>query len=641
MNATATVGTSRVALLVLSALIVVAYLPGLGGGYIFDDRPNITANLAVQVAGLNLSEWWAAILSSPASNFPRPLSMLSFAINHFFTGLDPVPMKVTNVLIHVVNTLLVFRLARELHRVATRGASNGQQPWFAVFIAAIWGLHPINVMAVLYVVQRMESLSHLFVFAGLIVYLDGRRRLEAGLTGSWPRILGGLLGCTVLGVAAKESAALLPAYAFGIELCLLRFKGGRPADSHKLAVAYGMILLIPAVLAIAYLLPPAMQPNPFPWRNFDLAERLMTEARVVCDYFQWTLYPNLQQMSIYQDDYSVSRGLLSPPSTLFAILFLTGLATVALALTRRRPLLALGIIWFLSAHLMTATIIPLELVFEHRNYFASLGICIALADLLLLIPVKPGARQAGAAFAGIFLIAFAAATALRSWEWRDPLSFAISEAAKRPHSPRAVYALGVALANFPELRADSPIAQAAFDHFERARQLPDSNMLPDQASIILAARLGIPIKDEWWLHMQDRLGNKLIGPQEEAALAALTECAIIGKCDLPQDRMLETFRVALSRNWSPEVNSMLGNYMLNEMHQPDIALYLWGISAQARPNEPQYRVSLIKLLIFMRRDDEAKEQIKVLRKLGKFGQYNRIADEMDARRKSSLPGPGT
>ena len=47
-------------------------------------------------------------------------------------------------------------------------------------------------------------------------------------------------------------------------------------------------------------------------------------------------------------------------------------------LRRQRPLVALGIAWFFAAQLLTATVVPLELVFEHRNYFASLGICLAV-----------------------------------------------------------------------------------------------------------------------------------------------------------------------------------------------------------------------------------------------------------------------
>ena len=81
------------------------------------------------------------------------------------------------------------------------------------------------------------------------------------------------------------------------------------------------------------------------------------------------------------------------------------LAALALVVRKRRPLLALGIAWFLGAQLLTATIVPLELVFEHRNYFASLGVCLAVADLLLLAPRSEGLRRLGALLALLALLA--------------------------------------------------------------------------------------------------------------------------------------------------------------------------------------------------------------------------------------------
>ena len=56
-------------------LIVVAmvYWPGLGGGYTFDDFPNIVDNTALHVTRLVWNDWIAGILSSPASSFQRPL----------------------------------------------------------------------------------------------------------------------------------------------------------------------------------------------------------------------------------------------------------------------------------------------------------------------------------------------------------------------------------------------------------------------------------------------------------------------------------------------------------------------------------------------------------------------------------------
>ena len=73
-----------------------------------------------------------------------------------------------------------------------------------------------------------------------------------------------------------------------------------------------------------------------------------------------------------------------------AIVVLIG---AALALRKRRPLASLGVLWFFGAHALTSTIIPLELVYEHRNYFASLGLCLVLADVLFVMPKTADAKR--------------------------------------------------------------------------------------------------------------------------------------------------------------------------------------------------------------------------------------------------------
>src|SRR5260221_7420338 len=198
-------------LLVLLFVATMVYWPGLGGGYTFDDYPNIVDNAALHVTRLIWNDWLAAMLSSPASALQRPLAMLSFAINHYFTGLDPRPMKLTNIAIHLFNALLVFGLIRSILRAALspEHVQARRIEWVALFACASWALHPINVMGVLFIVQRMESLCHAFVFAGLWMYVAGRMRQRDGRRG-WGLVLGGLIACTSLGLLCKEYAARLP-----------------------------------------------------------------------------------------------------------------------------------------------------------------------------------------------------------------------------------------------------------------------------------------------------------------------------------------------------------------------------------------------------------------------------------------------
>src|SRR5215469_10833857 len=91
--------------LLIAALLLTAivYWPGLSGAFVFDDYPNIVDNAGVQPSHANLSSLVSAALSSPSSEFSRPLASLSFAVNYLFTGLNPYWMKLTNLVIHLLN----------------------------------------------------------------------------------------------------------------------------------------------------------------------------------------------------------------------------------------------------------------------------------------------------------------------------------------------------------------------------------------------------------------------------------------------------------------------------------------------------------------------------------------------------------
>ena len=91
------------------------------------------------------------------------------------------------------------------------GLSERFVVWLPVVIAGLWLVHPLNLTAVLYIVQRMASLAALFTACGLILYVAGRRRMLAGKHGV-SLILAGLLLCGGLAVFSKEYGILLPLY---------------------------------------------------------------------------------------------------------------------------------------------------------------------------------------------------------------------------------------------------------------------------------------------------------------------------------------------------------------------------------------------------------------------------------------------
>lgn len=156
-------GDRRILLVALLLVVTLVYWPGLSGGFIFDDFPNFVDNGKTDMENLGWEELKQAALASDSSKLRRPLAMLSLSVQRYFTGLDPFPLKLVNLGIHLGNALLIYLLLKTL---LERMADRREGRWhvvapstLALLVAAGWALAPINLTGVLFIIQRMESLA--------------------------------------------------------------------------------------------------------------------------------------------------------------------------------------------------------------------------------------------------------------------------------------------------------------------------------------------------------------------------------------------------------------------------------------------------------------------------------------------------
>ena len=644
-------------LFVAFALTIAVYWPGLSGGFLFDDYPNIVDNQGVQPQNASFSSLVGAALSSPSSEFKRPLASLSFAANYLTTGIDPYWMKLTNLVIHLLNGLLIFLLTVALLSSAFVGAHpvrevaeesrTGCAPTttragtVAALIAASWMLLPINLTGVLYVVQRMESMANLFVLLGLLGYVEGRRRMLAAAQSniasphqiglSWELrgfilCLGSIVACTGMGVLAKETAVMLPLYAGLIEWTIFRFYTRTGQRDKRVLGMFLVMLLLPLVLGLTWLLPQVFDPAYWSTRDFGLRTRLLSEARIVVDYIRWTLLPTPDALSFYHDDFRISTGLLTPRTTFASIVLLGMLTALMIWLRRRQPLTALGIGLFLGCQLLTGTILPLELIYEHRNYFASFGLLLAIVPLLAVPQTSAFALPRHALLAGL-LLCWTALTAFTSYAWGNPLRLAEDLASRAPQSPRAQYELGRTYIIYSHYDPSSPFTTLAYAPLEKAASLPNSSILPEQALIFMNARMHLPLKDAWWDSLTRKLEAHRAGVQDESSLGALTQCAREQRCDLPADRMMQAYMAALSHpDPSARLLATYGDYAWNVLDDHALGERMTVNAVKASPNEPAYQITLIRMLAAQGQKAEAN---KALQKLGALNIGGRLNDSLN------------
>lgn len=436
-------------LLILSVSALV-YSPGLSGPYLFDDYSNLLDNRYMRLEQLDIDSVQRAAFSLNAGPLQRPVAMASFAINTYLAGgfESPAAFRVINLAIHLLNGILVYSLLllvieryRKIHRTQFELSNRV----LSAALAFLWLVHPINLTSVLYIVQRMTSLAALFTLLALISYLCGRLRMESGKLRSGWALFSGAVVFGIVGTLSKESALLLPVFVLVLELILFRqeFPWNRwdaLSSRTKWWIMGTLAVLMTSLLFIAV----QYAATGYGQRNFTMVERILSESRVLVNYLSLLILPQLGGFGIFHDDIVVSRSLIDPPTTALAILTLIGLMFLAIGLYRRAPLIALGIGWFFAAHLLESTILSLELMHEHRNYLASLGLPFVLAGIMHVRNI-PLSRTRQMIIVTAIGVCFAAVTAMRASQWSNAVSLFTAEVRHHPESAAANASLGVTL----------------------------------------------------------------------------------------------------------------------------------------------------------------------------------------------------
>ncbi|MFL6639166.1 MAG: tetratricopeptide repeat protein [Paraburkholderia graminis] len=576
----------------MAAVTLAVYWPGLSGGFLFDDYPNLVDDNDWRMSSLAMSQVLRALGEGIASGFGRGLAMLSFGLNYLASGLDPWPMKLTNVLMHVVAGLLALALTRRLFVRLSPRAPGGLG---ASVVGAAWLIHPLQASTVLYVVQRMEVGAGVGVFGALLCYVIAReRQLDGGRASTW---LSSALGFTALGVGFKETAALTPAFALLLELFVFRF--AMPAEHQKtrLRAIYVAGVCVAIVLYATIILPRYLQASAYAGRPFDLAERLLTQPRVLTTYLGQILLPLPSTMPFYYDGLTVSTAWLRPLTTLFSTLAIFALLGACGWLRQRRPLFALGIAWFFMAHVLTSNVVPLELAFEHRNYVALLGVLWAVADMLSEATrrLSQGARRT---LAVIPIVALAALCAMQTMTWGNPVRLDVELESRAPASPRAAYALATRFYRLSGGDASSPAWSMAIAEFRHAAALPDSSILGDQAVIVAMARAHRPVTRADWDALRHKLTYQVTRPEDVGALYSLVQCGVDVQCGIDRKELGTTLHIVLRRNPDdPDLRIIMSNYLLNIARDAAEALAQARMAVRLAPSQPRYRVALAEILL--------------------------------------------
>jgi len=606
-------------LIVLGTVILLtlfAYKPSLYGGFQHDDIVNIVSNEKLKITNLSLDELQAASFSSGSGRLKRPVSMLTFALNYYFFSNEPFSFKLTNLILHILCGATIFALCYKIVTILNSSSDTRnlkQQAFiFASIVSAIWLLHPVQVSTVAYVVQRMAMLSTLFMLISIWFYISARLKHIYKHEGyALPYTF--CLVFFALALFSKENGVLLPLILLAIEYLVLRHSKEEKYKlpySTLLKVIAGVFTLLLTVTFLGDIL--AFLDH---WyartREFTLEERLFSQPRVVTNYIWWFIFPDIQQLGLFHDDFQISKSLTYPPTTLTSIVLLLVILTLGIIFRNKRPLLSLGIAWFFIAHLLESTIIPLEMVYEHRNYLAYIGLAIILADIILLILDKAVRLKKFITAALITLIvALSITTHTRAQQWSSPLSFAYFEAMHHPNSSRANHVLGMRYRALV-LAGEQQYKDDAFKYLSRAAEINSIFIQPEAALLQFSYELNEPAKPEWINRIALKLRTKILRADHINLLKQITKCKE-GKCFIPNDASLfliesayKNPKITLRPKQHAELLSLRANYYLENNLDIMIAEKNLALAVEIDPNNIQYYADYINLLLILGKNDLA------------------------------------
>jgi tetratricopeptide (TPR) repeat protein len=624
---------SLIPLLLVGLLSLAVYWPGLGGSFFFDDEPNILWVEAIRLDGLSVDGLLSAWKSGHAGPLGRPVSQLSFAINYFLDGFSPFYFKLTNLAIHLLNGILVFLIARRLIMATLPGATFRETRLYAGLVAAAWLLHPIQVPAVLYVVQRMTSLSALFLLSALLLHITARQRERLGPGGGamlalawgvfWP-----------LSIYSKETGLLLPGFVAAYEL-IVRCAPNYERDFFGRALLW--VVGAAGVAAAVYLVLPAAH---WMWAGYELrgfspTERLMSEARVLWLYLDLIYAPYGGGFSLYHDDVAISTGLLMPWTTLPAVIGILALIAGAWWGRSRFPLVSFGITWFLVGHGLESTVLPLELAHEHRNYVPLLGALLAFVPLLAFLTKNRGAkRTAGISMAVVFVAYLGFLTALRSHQWSNEILRTQLETQYHPDSPRANYEAALALVRQAGAGPMELLPYVmARKHYERAGKLDPDFKLGLLGLMQLNCKTGKEVEEGWVDELARRLEKTPFSPADRNLLYSLKEMAVNGVLCLKRQDVQTLFAASLANDTvTPPVRAMLyswfADYLLLREKDLSAAQEALGQSLVLAPNSASNQLKWAQLLFLQGRYEEARRGLAALQ--------DRLLSRAEARTKAVL-----
>lgn len=447
----------------LGAIGFVIRLPAVQGTPIWDDIYLIRDNPFIKSPLLILETFRHHLFPNSYAGHYRPVQNLSYMVDYFFWNTDAAGYHLSNILLHVVAGLLLYRLLTILFKNGaglwrTDGLNSSRAGEVAaLFVSAIWMVHPVHSAAIDYISGRADSLAFLFAAGAWLLVLRGRMVHCRWLKGS---LYFAAAVSAVLALCSREIACIW-VLIFVVHTFAFATGVGRKA---KIATVICCTLVLGTYAELRRL--PVTRAEKTFTEDWSGSVRASLMLRALGDYGRLMVFPaNLHmERSIFDPDNYRDRDSWrrTAASEYLSILGLAVLALFAYGCAKKgtgQRARIIGTIWFLAAYLPISNIVQLNAtVAEHWLYLPSVGFLIFLAGLILDLPRR---FQTGAAVAAIIATAaLSVRSTIRSSDWSNEEKFYKLTLAAGGTSSR----VGVNLAQIYAARGEYAVAEKMLRH---------------------------------------------------------------------------------------------------------------------------------------------------------------------------------
>jgi tetratricopeptide (TPR) repeat protein len=450
--------SSCVHIVLIAILGILAYSNTFDSPFFFDDEVFINNPDIKSIRNI------PSMFIKPEGKFAsRPLVHATVALNYYFDEFNTRGYHAINLGLHLINGILLYFLT--LMTGKRMGYQETDLRPVAVFASLIFVLHPVQTEAVTYIVSRSMLFATTFYISGMMLFLkavSAERRRDL--------YIAGLFIVSLLGMGSRENFVTFPLMLILYDLFLIsRFRLGEAASHYRayLPVLLSLGYLVFLSLGHTYLTStdvPETVPNPDYFR---------TQFNIHWTYLRLFVLPINQNLDY---DYPIAKTIFEFP-TLLSFLGYVVLWTVAVALSRRKPLLSFSIFWFVITLLPISFIVTLmdlrldDVLFEHRLYLPSVGLIGLLAAGAFAALERLKGKKARTAVVSLLVImplVMWTASYMRNAVWQSNITMWADVVRKSPSKPRGHYQLTASYNNLGTTYLTKGLIDKAEEYFKSA-----------------------------------------------------------------------------------------------------------------------------------------------------------------------------